>query len=176
MSSVTAVPLRPIKQGSLFWLWFGVALVLLAAVLLAWVGTKSFVSIGFKVISEGTGPNPVATDVVLVNYTGKLENGTVFDQNPQAAMPVDGVVPGFSQALQRMKRGGHYMVIIPPQLGYGDRTQGPIPANSTLHFDVKLIDFKSQAEVMQIQQELQRLQQMPGGGAPEMPPGAVPVP
>lgn len=180
MSSVTAVPLRPIQQGSLVRLWLGVALVLVVALGLAWAGTHNFRPIGFKVISEGAGPSPTESDIVLVNYVGKLANGTVFDQNPQAAMPVDGVVKGFSQGLQKMKRGGHYELIIPPGLGYGEKAVGPIPAGSTLHFDVKLIDFKSKAEVMQMQQELQRLQQqsphgMPDGAPSGMPPEAVPI-
>jgi FKBP-type peptidyl-prolyl cis-trans isomerase FkpA len=182
MSSVTTVPLRPIEKGSLAWLWLGVALVIVVALGLSWAGTRAFAPLGFKVILEGTGANPTPSDIALISYVGKLSNGTVFDQNEQAPMPVDGVVKGFSQGLQKMKRGGHYELIIPPSLGYGNKAVGPIPAGSTLHFDVKLIDFKSQAEVRQMQEELQSLrQQMPQGAPGEppgggMPPEAVPTP
>src|SRR3546814_3927699 len=73
---------------------------------------------------------------------------------------------GFSEALTRMKKGGEYKISIPPQLGYGDRAAGPIPANSTLHFTVTLLDFRSEAEVRAMQQQMQQMQQqqmMPGG-------------
>lgn len=75
-------------------------------------------------------------------------------------MQVAGVVPGFSEALTRMRKGGEYKVTIPPQLGYGDRAVGPIPANSTLHFTVTLLDFRSEAEVRAMQQQMQQMQQM----------------
>src|SRR3546814_2838685 len=74
-------------------------------------------------------------------------------------MQVAQVVPGFSEALTRMKKGGEYKISIPPQLGYGDRAAGPIPANSTLHFTVTLLDFRSEAEVRAMQQQMQQMQQ-----------------
>ncbi|PZU58823.1 MAG: peptidylprolyl isomerase [Sphingobium sp.] len=161
MSTVTAVPLRPIAKGSISRLWIGVAILIAAGALLAWAGTR-VPTLGFQVIEEGTGPSPTIEDVVLVSYVGKLPGGKVFDQSEQAAMPVGEVVPGFSQALQRMKKGGRYHITIPPKLGYGAKAVGPIPANSTLEFDVTLKDFKSKAEIMQMQQQMQ----MMGGGAP----------
>ncbi|MBB6123313.1 FKBP-type peptidyl-prolyl cis-trans isomerase [Sphingobium subterraneum] len=165
--SVTAVPLRPIAKGSLTKLWVGVAALVLAAGGLAYAGSASVGALEFEVVQEGTGPSPTASDVVLVSYVGKLDDGKVFDENPQAAFPVDGVVPGFSQALQKMKKGGRYKVVIPPSLGYGAKAAGPIPANSTLHFDVHLLDFKSQEEIQRMQQQMQMMQ----GGAH---PGGIP--
>src|SRR3546814_12792266 len=69
-----------------------------------------------------------------------LTDGEVFDQNERAPLPVDGVVPGFSEGLQLMKRGGKYRLWIPPQLGYGSDVPegGPIPKDSVLMFDVEL--------------------------------------
>ena len=187
--SITAVPLRPIAKGSLTKLWIGVAAIVLAAGGLAWAGQQGVVPSGaafltrnadeagvvttdsglqYKVLEEGQGASPTASDVALVGYKGTLTDGTVFDQNEQTAMPVDGVVPGFSEGLQKMKRGGRYRLWIPPQLGYGDKVPdgGPIPKNAVLVFDVHLIDFKSRAEILQMQQEMQALQGgagMPGG-------------
>lgn len=187
--STTAVPLRPIAKGSLTRLWVGIAAVALAAGGLAWAGQQgvaaspaAFLSqnahaagvvttesgLQYKVLEEGTGASPTVADVALVGYKGALLDGTVFDENPQAPMPIDGVVPGFSEGLQKMKKGGKYRLWIPPQLGYGDADNGPIPGGSVLVFDVSLHDFKSKAELMQLQQQMMQQQ----GGMP--PQGAMP--
>ncbi|HAF42670.1 MAG TPA: peptidylprolyl isomerase [Sphingobium sp.] len=187
--STTAVPLRPIAKGSLTRLWVGIAAVALAAGGLAWAGQQgvaaspaAFLSqnagedgvvttesgLQYKVLEEGTGASPTTSDVALVGYKGALLDGTVFDENPQAPMPIDGVVPGFSEGLQKMKKGGKYRLWIPPQLGYGDADNGPIPGGSVLVFDVTLHDFKSKAELMQLQQQMMQQQ----GGMPQ--PGAMP--
>ena len=185
--STTAVPLHPIAKGSLTRLWIGVAAIALAAGGLAWAGQRNMEpspatflkqnanadgvettqsGLQFKVLEEGAGPSPTGQDVALVGYKGALLDGTVFDENPQTAMPVDGVVPGFSEGLHKMKKGGKYRLWIPPQLGYGEQAAGPIPANSVLVFDVQLHDFKSRAEIMQMQQMMQQQ-----GGAPQALPG-----
>lgn len=190
--SITAVPLRSIAKGSLTRLWIGVAVVALAAGGLAWAGqqgiepspaafmaqngeaqgvTTTPSGLQIKVMSEGTGPSPTTADVALVGYKGTLLDGTVFDENPQAPMPVDGVVPGFSEGLQKMKKGGKYRLWIPPQLGYGDQAAGPIPAGSILVFDVELHDFKSRAEIMQMQQMMQQQQGAQGAPPPQAMPG-----
>lgn len=168
MSTVTAVPLQPVKRGYLVWLWLGIALALVGAVALANAAPES---LGFKTLRAGKGPMPTDTDVALVTYVGKLKDGTVFDQSPQPVpFPVSGVVPGFSQGLKRMQRGGRYQLIIPPQLGYGSKATGPIPANSTLVFDVQLLDFKSEAEIRQAQMMQQMMGQQGAGAAPGGPP------
>ena len=181
MSSVTAVPLLPVKRGYLVWLWLGVALALLAAAALAWagdVGLKATPSgLRYKVLVPGKpGPHPTDTDVALVNYTGKLTDGTVFDKSPQPTpMPVAAVVPGFSEALKLMTKGAKYRFWLPPALGYGDKANGAIPANSTLVFDVELIDFLPEAEIRRIQAQQQMQQQMMGaGGASGMPSQGMP--
>ncbi|MDF0542072.1 FKBP-type peptidyl-prolyl cis-trans isomerase [Sphingobium sp. H39-3-25] len=169
--STTAVPLRPIAKGSLTRLWVGIAAVALAAGGLAWAGVNQIDALGFQVVTEGAGPSPTKDDVVLVSYVGKLEDGKVFDQSEQAPLPVDGLVPGFTEALLKMKKGGSYHVTIPPRLGYGDKATGPIPANSTLEFDIKLLDFKSKAEIEAMQRQMQMMGG-PGMGAP----GGAPAP
>jgi len=130
--------------------------------------------IGFTVLDEGTGANPGDEDVVLVSYIGKLPNGTVFDQNGQTPLGVSDVVPGFSQGLKRMKRGGAYKLTIPPELGYGAQAAGDIPPNSTLTFTVMLFDFKSRTELMQMQQQQQQQGSGEGASAPATPSPTTP--
>jgi FKBP-type peptidyl-prolyl cis-trans isomerase FkpA len=103
---------------------------------------------------------------VLVNYTGALTDGKQFDSGQRTPFQVQGLVPGFSEALKLMQRGGSYKICIPPALGYGAQANERIPANSTLLFDVDLLDFKSMAEVQAMQQQVQ---QQGGAGAPQSP-------
>jgi FKBP-type peptidyl-prolyl cis-trans isomerase len=114
--------------------------------------TKLPSGLGLTVTRPGTGPKPSADAVVLVNYAGYLaSDGSQFDANKDMPLPVSDVVPGFSQGLQQMQRGGAYRLCIPAALGYGARSTGPIPANSNLVFTVELIDFKSRAEIEALQ-------------------------
>ena len=117
----------------------------------------------YRVLAQGVGAvGPGDDDVALVNYVGKLTNGTVFDQSRRPTpMPVSAVVPGFSEALKAMHKGAKYRVWIKPSLGYGDRASGPIPAGSILVFDIELLDFVSAAQFQQMQQ-----QAAPSGSAP----------
>lgn len=110
----------------------------------------------YRVVKPGSGTEkPGDGDVALINYVGKLTNGTVFDQSAQPTpLPVAGVVPGFAEALKAMPRGAHYRVWIKPSLGYGDAGAGPIPPGSVLVFDIDLLDFVSQATFEQMRQQL----------------------
>lgn len=109
----------------------------------------------YRVLTPGAGPaKPTDADVTLVNYVGKLIDGTTFDQSSRPTpMPVSGVVPGFSEALKLMPKGAKYRVWIKPSLGYGDQATGPIPAGSVLAFDIELLDFVSGAQFQQMQQQ-----------------------
>lgn len=181
MSTVTAVPLQPVKKSALATLWIGIILLAALALGYGWWTSKT-PTIDFTVVKEGTGASPTDADVALIKYRGTLSDGTVFDQQEQAPMPVASVVPGFSQALKRMKKGGSYKIVIPPELGYGKdakRDQSGkvvLPANSTLNFDVELLDFRSQAEIEAMQQMMQQqqMQQQGQGQAPGQ--GAAPAP
>lgn len=97
----------------------------------------------YKVLVEGTGASPKATDEVLVHYTGKLIDGSVFDSSVQRgepiSFPLNGVIAGWTEGLQLMKEGGKYIFFIPSELAYGDSGTGPIPGGSTLIFEVELI-------------------------------------
>jgi FKBP-type peptidyl-prolyl cis-trans isomerase FkpA len=104
--------------------------------------------LGYKIVSPGAGLKPVDGSVALVKYNGYLaSDGVSFDASDAAPLPINGVVPGFSEGLKLMPKGSSYKLCIPAALGYGARGVGPIPANSDLVFDVTMIDFKSEAEI-----------------------------
>jgi FKBP-type peptidyl-prolyl cis-trans isomerase FkpA len=173
MTEVTRVPLQPIAKGALTKLWLGVAAAFLAAAGLAFATLPG--SVDIETIKAGTGVSPTLEDVVLINYKGMLKDGKVFDQGQQVPNPVAEFVPGFTQALLKMQKGGKYKVQIPAALAYGAKAQGPIPANSDLTFEVELIDFKNRAELEAQMQAMQQMQQMQQGGGPGgMPPGLPP--
>jgi FKBP-type peptidyl-prolyl cis-trans isomerase FkpA len=104
--------------------------------------------LGYTVLRAASGPKPAATDTALVNYIGYLAaTGVVFDQGMQSPLPLDGVIPGFSEGLQTLARTGVVRLCIPAAMGYGAEASGPIPANSDLVFQVELLDFKTAAEL-----------------------------
>lgn len=100
----------------------------------------------YLITKSGTGASsPSASSTVTVHYVGKFLDGTVFDsshsRNEPAEFEVGRVIPGFSKSLQAMVAGEQRTVVIPPELGYGDSTQGPIPPGSYLVFEIELIAF-----------------------------------
>jgi FKBP-type peptidyl-prolyl cis-trans isomerase FkpA len=187
MSNVTAVPLQPVKRSYLVYIWVAVALALVSAYALARQGDPALVreSRGLGIVTTGTGlkykvlapggggAHPTDADVALVNYQGRLLDGTTFDKSERPTpLPVAGMVPGFSEALKLMPKGGKYRFWLPPALGYGAKATGPIPANSTLVFDVELVDFLPEQVIrqMQMQQQMMGGQGAPGAAQPQ--PGA----
>ncbi len=104
----------------------------------------------YEVMSEGEGAKPVATDVVKVHYKGTLLDGTEFDssysRNEPTTFPLNRVIPGWTEGLQLMPVGSKYKFTIPSDLAYGDRDLGKIPANSTLIFEVELLEIQNDAE------------------------------
>lgn len=111
-------------------------------------GVKTTASgLQYKVVKDGSGAQPKATDTVTVNYRGTLINGTEFDSSYKrgqpATFPVNGVIKGWTEALQLMKVGSKYQLFIPSALAYGERSVSPdLAANSTLIFEVELLDAK----------------------------------
>ena len=111
-------------------------------------GVKTLPSgLQYKVVTEGAGATPKASDTVTVHYRGKLVDGTEFDssysRNEPATFPVNGVIPGWTEALQLMKVGSKWELCIPANLAYGERgAGGRIPANATLVFEVELLGIK----------------------------------
>ncbi len=98
----------------------------------------------YKVIREGDGESPKASDKVKVNYSGKLIDGTEFDSSYSRGEPasfnVGGVIKGWKEGLQLMKVGSKFEFYIPSNLAYGPRPSAAIPANSTLVFEVDLLE------------------------------------
>ena len=191
MAEVTRVPLQPVSRGSLVMLFLGIVIGLAIAAAFAWYTAPKGVSI--DEIRAGTGESPKADDVVFVHYTGKLADGTVFDQSQPIPLPVQGIlpegtplplenmVPGFREAALQMQRGGKYVVEIPAEKAYGaegrinPQTGEGVPPNADLTFDIELVDFMPMAEVERRFQTLQQMmaqQQAPagaGGAAPAQP-------
>ena len=98
----------------------------------------------YKIIEEGKGASPAAEDTVEVHYTGTLLDGTEFDSSHRRGVPatfgVNQVIPGWTEALQLMKEGAKWQLVIPPELAYGPGgTGGPIGPNQTLIFEVELL-------------------------------------
>jgi FKBP-type peptidyl-prolyl cis-trans isomerase FklB len=99
----------------------------------------------YQIVKEGTGPKPTETDKVKVHYEGKLIDGTFFDSSIQRGEPIEfnvnGVIAGWTEALQLMPVGSKWILYIPSSLAYGDNQAGPtIKPGSTLIFEVELLD------------------------------------
>lgn len=188
MAEVTRVPIRPISRGSLVMLFIGIVIGLLIAAAFAWATAPKGVSV--DEVRAGTGDNPTAEDVVFVHYTGKLADGTVFDQSQPLPLPVEGIlpegtplplqnmVPGFREAALQMQRGGKYTVEIPAEKAYGaegrinPQTGEGVPPNSDLTFEIELVDFMPMEEVEARFERLQQMmmqQQLQGGEAQDAP-------
>ena len=105
----------------------------------------------YKILKEGTGPKPAATDSVVCNYRGTLINGTEFDSSYKrgqpATFPVTGVIKGWTEALQLMPVGSKWQLFIPSDLAYGERGPAPeIGPNATLIFEVELLSIEDKSK------------------------------
>ena len=157
--SATQVPLRPLKAGSMFKLWLGIALLIAAAVVLAWIGAGSLrgettaTGVMIRTVQAGKGDPIKATDGAILEYEGRLMDGTVFDstkgRGPAGMIPGQ-VIPGFGEALQKMQEGGVYKIRIPAALAYGaaGAGDGKIPPNSDIEFDVTVKQIVRNAAMM----------------------------
>lgn len=111
-------------------------------------GVKTTASgLQYKVVKQGTGPKPKATDTVKTTYKGSLIDGSVFDSSDQhggsATFPVNGVIKGWTEALQLMEVGSKWQIFVPAELAYGERGAGDvIGPNATLVFEVELLSIE----------------------------------
>jgi len=100
----------------------------------------------YEVVTAGTGPKPIATDTVVVNYKGTLTNGNEFDNSYKRGQPasfaLNGVIPGWTEGVQLMSVGSKYKFYVPYKLGYGLNEMQAIPGGSVLVFEVELLDIK----------------------------------
>jgi FKBP-type peptidyl-prolyl cis-trans isomerase len=102
----------------------------------------------YEIVKPGRGPFPKPGQIVLVDYTGWLVNGTVFDKtyNEPLHIEVGSVIPGWNEGIQKINQGGKLKLYIPPDRGYGDEDRSgvvaPIPANSTLIYEIELLDIQ----------------------------------
>ena len=142
--SVTQVPLRPVAKGTLIKLWLAVAALIAIAYGVAYFGAGQFKTVAVDTVAAGSGPLIGEMDGVIIEYTGRTEDGTVFDTTEgrgPAAFLVPQVVPGFRQALVQMQQGGRYKILIPGRLAYGPNPPpgSPLGPNEDLSFDVHVL-------------------------------------
>jgi FKBP-type peptidyl-prolyl cis-trans isomerase FkpA len=175
--SVTQVPLRPIARGSTLKYALALVALVLAAFFLARLGAGSFKALEVNTVKPGSGALLGELDGVMLDYTGKTADGTVFDSTQgkgPAPMLVGQVIPGFRQALLKMQEGGTYKIQIPARLAYGANppSQSPIKPNADLYFDVHVVQVVRNAAILaaQQQQQMQQMQRMQQQGAVPPPP------
>ncbi len=104
----------------------------------------------YEILQQGQGAFPKAEDTVRVHYTGTLLDGSVFDSSVERGEPVNfglkEVIPGWTEGIQKVSKGGKIKLYVPPSLAYGDDPRPGIPPGSTLVFEVELIDINPPAE------------------------------
>ena len=107
---------------------------------------KTETGLYYEIIEEGSGVIPTAADNVVVHYHGTYINGEVFDSSRDRGSPasfhMSGVITGFKDGLKLIREGGKAKLYIPPDLGYGNRSKGKIPAGSLLIFEIELLEVK----------------------------------
>jgi len=105
--------------------------------------TKTSSGLVYRELTPGSGPSPKATDKVKVNYKGTLVNGTEFDSSYKrgqpAEFPLNGVIPCWTEGVQKMKVGGKSQLVCPSEIAYGDQGRPSIPGGATLIFEIELL-------------------------------------
>ena len=157
--TVTQVPIRPVAPATRTRTFAGLVLLVLAGIALAWFGAGQLrgettaSGLMFRTVQAGEGPLITANDGVMLEYEGRLPDGTVFDSTEgkgPTPMIAGQVIPGFAEALQKMQKGGRYKIRIPSELAYGATPPpgAPIPPNADLDFDVHVVQVVPNAAAM----------------------------
>ena len=166
--SVSETAKRPGSRGRGLRIWIALLAWVAVAIGLAWAGTNplrgetSDSGLRIRTVQEGSGPFVQSVDGVLVEYEGRLADGTVFDASERHGGPqpmiAGQVIPGFAEALTKMQKGGKYKIHIPGKLAYGENPPpgSPFGPNADLDFDVHIVQIVPNAALMQ-------------GGAPPVP-------
>ena len=161
--SVAEAAHRPAHRGRAVKLWLALLILLGAGIGLAWLGAEPLrgqttsSGLHFRTIEEGQGAFVQPVDGVLINYEGRLEDGTVFDTSAgrgPTPMIAGEVIAGFAEALTMMQQGGSYRIKIPAALAYGSKPPpgSPIPPDADLIFDVEVVEIVPNAALMMRQQ------------------------
>ena len=153
--SVAEAAHRPANTGRAVRLWLGLLALIGAGTGLAWWGADKVrdKTVQVETVQAGSGPMIKLDDGVLIEYEGRVADGTVFDSSAgrgPTPMIAGQVIPGFAQALTQMQKGGKYKIHIPSDLAYGANPQpgSPIPPNADLDFDVTVVQIVPNAAAM----------------------------
>jgi FKBP-type peptidyl-prolyl cis-trans isomerase FkpA len=176
--SVAEAAHRPANSGRAAALWLAFLLIIAAAVGLAWVGAGSLrptvtsSGLQFRTIKAGKGAPIGHDDAVLLDYVLTSDDGNVVDSSGAQPVPLsmDGVYPGFAEAMTRMQEGGEYRFTMPQKLAFVNSPPPPsFPKNSALTFEVRVRKIARGGAAMLQQmraQQLQQMQQQQGGQQP----------
>jgi len=157
--ATSETPDRTQKRGGSAKVWIALIALIAVAVALAWAGASPLRGettqngVRIRTVTQGSGPYVQAVDGVLIEYEGRLADGTVFDSSEgrgPTPMIAGQVIPGFAEALGKMQKGGEYRIRIPSKLAYGATPPpgAPIPPNADLDFDVKVVQIVPNAALM----------------------------
>ena len=168
--SVAEAAHRPARSGRSIALWLAFILIIAAGIGLAWIGAGSLrpvvteSGLQFRTIKGGTGEPITRADAALLDYVLTTDDGTVIDSSeshngPQPFM-MEGVYPGFAEAMSRMKEGGEYRFTMPQRLAFGNGAAPPgFPKDSALTFDVRVRKIAHGGAAMMQQMQAQQMQQ-----------------
>jgi hypothetical protein len=168
--SVAEAAHRPARSGRTVALWLAFLAIIAVGVALAWIGAGSLRPIvtesglQFRTVKAGTGEPITRADAALLDYVLTTDDGTVIDSSeshngPQPFM-MEGVYPGFAEAMSRMQEGGEYRFTMPQKLAFGASEAPPgFPKNSNLTFDVRVRKIARGGAAMMQQMQAQQMQQ-----------------
>jgi len=167
--SVAEAAHRSARSGRAVALWFAFLLIIAAAVGLAWIGAGSLrpvvteSGLQFRTVKAGTGQPITRADAALLDYVLTADDGTVIDASQQPTpFIMDGVYPGFAEAMSRMQEGGEYRFTMPQRLAFGTGPTPPgFPKDSNLTFEVRVRKIARGGAAMMQQMQAQQQQAQP---------------